>query len=197
MILKELTPRELVIDERELSARLSSPGTAVLRDRDKLYDALTLAAKPVYLAERVKIKAEDGKISLGHLTSQSVALSKFLDGADECFLLVATLGIGVDRLILKASQKSASEGFITDALSDALIEALCDRAQSQLSHGYASADRVSPGYADLELSMGEDIIKTLDAERLLGIKMTECGMMIPRKSVSAIVALRKGEGRVK
>ena len=191
MILKELTPRELVIDERELSARLSSPGTAVLRDRDRLYDALTLAAKPVYLAERVKIKAEDGKISLGHLTSQSVALSKFLDGADECFLLVATLGIGVDRLILKTSKISAKEAFVTDAIADALIEALCDYAQDELCSGISHVGRFSPGYADLELAAGYEILSICNAEKLLGIKVTEGGLMVPRKSVNAIIAVKE------
>jgi hypothetical protein len=85
---------------------------------------------------------------------------------------------------------TGAEAFIIDALADALIEAVCDAAEEEISLGLDTTGRFSPGYGDLELSLGCEILTLCDAERLLGIKMTESALMVPKKSVSAIIAIK-------
>ena len=187
MIFENVDPRTLVINEAELSSRLSSP--IDIGDISGLYESILEVAKPMYAAVRVKLIREEGAILIGNERVESTALLRVLDGCDECALMVATLGVGVDRLLLKRAQMSVSEAFILDAIADALIEALCDRAQSGLGGGAASS-RFSPGYADLDLSFGRTILAMTDAQRRLGINLTESGLMVPRKSVNAIVAIR-------
>ena len=104
--------------------------------------------------------------------------------------MVATLGVGVDRLIAREQHLSVSDAFVIDAMADALIEALCDNAERRLTEGEAVVPRFSPGYADLPLGVGAEIVRLLGADVRLGISFTESGLMIPRKSVSAIVCIR-------
>lgn len=192
MLLKNIAPEELSIDGRELSARLGDPHMTPT-ELDRLYKELLAVARPRYVVESVDLSALDGAVSVGGCVFYSNALEKFVTGSDSCTLLVATLGMGVDRLVMKRAHTSASDSFIIDALADAMIEALCDRAEKDVFDD-VGARRFSPGYADLELSAGRDILKLTDAERKLGIKLTESGLMIPKKSVNAIMISDKERG---
>ena len=190
MICKNVSPESLVVDARELSARLGAPADSLVDGLCELKEKLYSVAKPSYVAMRVKLKRENGTVAIGNAVSHSRALARLLDGSDECILLVATLGIGVDRLVMRTANASPRDAFVIDALADALIEALCDFAEAEACSGLDTSGRFSPGYADLELSLGRDIIAMTDAERTLGIKLTESGLMVPKKSVNAIIAVR-------
>ena len=189
MIFENVDPRALVINEAELTARLSAPTDAERGNLSALYESLIAVARPAYVAERVKVNTENGRLYVGTEGSDSLALGKFLKESSECAVMVATLGVGVDRLILKRAHTSAAEAFILDALADAMIESLCDLVEKRVREGETSS-RFSPGYADLELGFGRAIIALTDAERRLGVKLTESGLMVPKKSVNAIIALR-------
>ena len=190
MIYAAVSPRDLRIDTRELASRLGAPIGAEIEGSDTLLEQLLDVSKPAYTATRVKLKRYDDGIIVGNLTTSSRALGELCRASDECILLVATLGVGVDRLVLRAASKSARDAFILDAMADALIEALCDYAELSVCAGFDTSGRFSPGYADLELAMGREILLLTDAERTLGIKLSESGLMVPKKSVNAIIAIR-------
>ena len=46
--------------------------------------------------------------------------------------------------------------------------------------------RYSPGYGDLSLSVQKDVLNILNADKILGIKLGENLLMIPKKSITAI-----------
>ena len=182
-------PRELKIDECELCARLSVRSLEEL-DFSELYDRLISEAKPAYAAVRVELYKSERGIRIGSVTTESQALRKLTEGASDCIVLAATLGIGVDRLIYRASKLSHSEAFVLDAIADALIESLCDLAEAEVCQGLYTTGRFSPGYADLELSVGYEILSLCSAEKILGIKTSDSGLMIPKKSVNALIAIK-------
>ena len=186
---KLVDPRALKIDQRELSSRLSIPmGEGA--DFSGVYEKLMKEAKPSYVATRVKLNVGNGGISIGSVTTRSLALAKIAEGCSEAIVFVATLGVGVDRLILRTAHQSGADAFILDAMADALVESLCDLAENTLSEGLDTVGRFSPGYADLELSVGYEILNLCSAEKLLGIKVSESGLMIPKKSVNAIIMVK-------
>lgn len=187
---KALDPRDLKINNNELAARLAVP-TVEGFDFSELYERLISAARPAYVAERVDLIRENGEICIGKVKTASKALEKFSENASEYIVFAATLGVGVDRLILKSSKLSPREAFVIDAMADSLIESLCDFAEEELCRGISASGRFSPGYADLELSVGYEILSVCKAEKVLGIKVSEGGLMIPRKSVNAIIAVKK------
>ena len=193
MIFENVSAESLSIDMRELAARLGTPIAETVVGSERLFGELLRVARPAYTAIRVKLKRENGAIYLGNAKSESKSLAKLCQSSDECLLLCATLGIGVDRLVLKTASISARDAFVIDAMADALIESLCDYAEARICEGLLTTGRFSPGYGDLELSLGGEIIALTDAERAIGIKLTASGLMIPKKSVNAIIAIRKKE----
>lgn len=193
MIFENVSGESLSIDMRELAARLGTPIAETVVGSERLFGELLRVARPAYTAIRVKLKRENGVIYIGNAKSESKSLAKLCQSSDECLLLCATLGIGVDRLVLKTASISARDAFVIDAMADALIESLCDYAEARICEGLLTTGRFSPGYGDLELSLGGEIIALTDAERAIGIKLTASGLMIPKKSVNAIIAIRKNE----
>ena len=189
MIFKEIDPKKLNINKHELSARMAAPCDLEDEIFAKLYAELLLIAKPAYVAVRVELAEQNGGISIGKFNSSSKALIKLCQGCSSCIAFVATLGIGVDRLIFKRAQISKAEAFMIDAISDALVEALCDLAEEELSQGFSTNGRFSPGYSDIELSLGAELITVTTADKTLGIKLTESGLMVPKKSVNALIPI--------
>jgi cobalamin-dependent methionine synthase I len=140
---------------------------------------------------------ENGEIFIGDIRIDGDAFAAVADGSSECFVMVCTLGMGVDRLIAKEQHLSVSDAFFIDAVADAMIEALCDAAERDFTDGLNTSPRFSPGYADLPLEVGKSIVGLLGADRRLGITFSESGLMIPRKSVSAIVCIKDRIGDAK
>ena len=189
MYLKNVNADELQLNEYELAGRLSVRGR-VDYTADERYKRLLEAASCAYVAERFPITRCEDSLMIGDIRVFGSSFPRVARESSECFLMVATLGIGVDRLIAKEQHLSVSDAFVIDAMADALIEALCDTAEREITKGSVCAPRFSPGYADLPLEVGREIVKRLGADVRLGIGFTESGLMIPRKSVSAIVCVR-------
>lgn len=190
MLIKNVDARELVLDDRELRKRLSSGGRVDYMG-DERYLRLVDAASCSYACERLPITRRDGEIYVGSIRASGNAFAKVSFGCGECFVLVATLGIGTDRLIAKEQHLSVSDAFFIDAMADAMTEALCDAAERDICAGLDVLPRFSPGYADLPLEMGRELVKLLGADVRLGISFSESGLMIPRKSVSAIICIKE------
>jgi cobalamin-dependent methionine synthase I len=49
--------------------------------------------------------------------------------------------------------------------------------------------RYSPGYGDLGIENNKGILDVLSAQRNIGLTITDSGIMIPRKSVVAIMGV--------
>ena len=49
--------------------------------------------------------------------------------------------------------------------------------------------RYSPGYGDLDIRVNKDILNLLNAHRKIGVTVTDTGIMIPRKSVVALIGI--------
>ena len=68
-------------------------------------------------------------------------------------------------------------------------------SEEKNSEGFICHPRFSPGYGDLSLDTQKKLLSALDSQRKIGITLTESLLMLPTKSVSAIIGLecRKGE----
>ena len=117
-----------------------------------------------------------------------------LASCDAAILLAATLGSQSERLLLRQQARSASDALIMDAVLSAAIEAVCDEQEEAIrkaaaQEGYYLTDRFSPGYGDMPLSQTREICAVLRAEHCIGLTVSSSGIMIPRKSVTAIMGL--------
>lgn len=122
---------------------------------------------------------------------------KHLLACDKVYLFVATLGYGVDRIIRSFESCDLSLGYYINTLAGLLIEKLCDFVNEKialLENGRSITMRFSCGYGDFPLDSQKSILDLLNAEKELGIKISEGGMMTPLKSVTAVIgAGKKGE----
>lgn len=132
-----------------------------------------------------------------HLTNtdlvlQSKQLYSHLKHAKQVVLLAATLGIEVERQVRLYELSEMTKAFVLDAACVDYIEKICDLAEVDIDSQFTDSvlnRRFSPGYGDLSLEVQPKFLKTLGADRQLGLTLTENYLMIPRKSVTAILGL--------
>ena len=144
-----------------------------------------------FCARRVGVCVSDGKLDLGFGEFFSKDLSAVLCGCDEAYIFALTLGHGVDRLIARLSAISASEGFIADALASAYAESAADIAEKRICGDKARPPRFSVGYGDLPLELQPRIVEFLNAGKLLGLTLGKSLLISPKKSITAIVGIKK------
>ena len=138
---------------------------------------------------------KDGKICLDFMQSESKSLKGNLKNCETAFFFAATTGVAVQRLIAKNSLISPVKGMITDSIGSAAIEAFCDYINRKVGDVDYLRPRFSPGYGDMPLECQKDIIEFLQTKKNIGMSLTESLMMIPVKSVTAIIGIGKEKNK--
>lgn len=182
-------------DVRETAKRLGVPAYSALDDADRYVDLVRNASSCAFSAVVTDVKLGGyGMIDLGFGEFCSFGLEKILSGCGKAFVFGVTLGIGVDRLLMRYENVSSAKHFILDAAASAFCEALCDTVdsslRSELSPGLVCVPRFSPGYGDLSLAVQPGILGMICAGRTLGITLNDALLMTPRKSITAIMGIK-------
>ncbi len=147
---------------------------------------------------KVPVRISGNSVDLGFMQVESKSLRKNLDGCDEAYILAATTGISSQRLIEKNSVISPIKGIVTDCVGSAAIEAFCDKINLSLSDNPDFLrPRFSPGYGDLCIDCQRKIVDFLCANKNIGLSLTESLMMVPKKSVTAIIGIGKEKNKCK
>ena len=137
-------------------------------------------------------RIEEDFIQFGSLDIRSKSLGKNLKGCDKIVLFGATLGIGADQMIRKVSMKDMAKAVVLQACAAALLEEYCDECQDKIAREMLEEKRYlrprfSPGYGDFSISHQRRIIQILDCAKTIGLTLTESCMMVPAKSVTAVM----------
>ena len=138
---------------------------------------------------RLPLTVTGDTLDFGAFRLESRALKKNLDGCRETFLFAATLGIGADRQILRLEKAEPAFAPVFDAYCSAAVEGWCNFINAQLAEEHTLRPRFSPGYGDVPLSVQRDVLLALDAQRRLGITLSDTFFMTPTKSVTAFVGI--------
>ena len=93
-------------------------------------------------------------------------------------------------LITSLSSVSPAKGVIADALGSSAVEKWCDLIEKRLLDGVPHVFRFSAGYGDFDISWQKNILEYLSANIKAGIYTTDALMMLPTKSVTAIVGIK-------
>ena len=56
--------------------------------------------------------------------------------------------------------------------------------------------RFSPGYGDLPIELQRDFLTLLDASRKIGLTATESSMLVPSKSITALIGIRSDQKEI-
>ena len=171
---------------------VDAPLLAQIRD---LCDLAVREVRP-RMAERRFPLAPDGSLAGTSMTPKGNDVRAMLAPCREAVLLAATLGAESERLLLRMQAKDAAQALVLDAVLSAAIEAVLDAREEALRgelavQGRYLTDRFSPGYGDMPLAQGAQILAVLDAQRRIGLMMTGNGLMVPRKSVTAVLGVSR------
>ena len=169
---------------------VDAPLLAQIRD---LCDLAVREVRP-RMAERRFPLAPDGSLAGTSMTPKGNDVRAMLAPCREAVLLAATLGAESERLLLRMQAKDAAQALVLDAVLSAAIEAVLDAREEALRgelavQGRYLTDRFSPGYGDMPLAQTREICEVLGAQRAIGLTVSAGGVMIPRKSVTAILGI--------
>lgn len=141
---------------------------------------------------RLPVTAEgDGTLQIGPLRMPGAALERHLRGCREAYLFAATAGMDCERAIVSAARLSPCRAVALDAAGSAAIESFCDALCTHFEAlcGEKLRYRFSPGYGDLPIGLQSGILSLLDAPRKIGLTISAGGMLLPVKSVTAVVGI--------
>ena len=186
--------QDLSVDRAEFARRMGMPEPAIDPELEEDVRRLLLpmlAPAAVWdEADVVRLSEDTLDCGFGPVTSRS--LSRYLRGCGRVLLLACTIGPGPDLLMPRLASSPARR-FAADALGSAAAESLAEEVSRRLAKEYDCLPRFSPGYGDLPLSVQPAFLDRLNAGRLLGIRLTAGFLMIPSKSVTAVVGIRRSE----
>lgn len=151
--------------------------------------------QPRNVHRRFRLEVDDNdNISAGGLTFHSKNLAKNLTGCGEIIFFAATLGNGVDMLMNRYNKLSIAKAAVLQGVGAAAIEAYCNECQRALeeelkAEGLFLRPRFSPGYGDLPLTIQGEFLDVLAAYKTVGIILSDGGVMLPEKSVTAVMGI--------
>lgn len=147
-------------------------------------------AEPKAVIRKTSVSfGEDNEVVFDFGSVKSESLCKNLEGCKSAYVFAATVGIGVDRMLKRLAVSSEAEMMVFSCIASSGVECWCDYINEKLSEKHTLKPRFSPGYGGVSLEIQKDILQFLEAEKMLGLTLTESLMMIPVKSVTAIVGI--------
>ena len=153
---------------------------------------------PRFLYRRFDIMREDKNIFLDNckLKLTGTDINSHLTDCNSLVLMCVTLSVGADKLIRINQINDMTRAVILDSLASAAVEQVCNKVEEEIRNEFPNLYqtwRYSPGYGDLTIDIQHDFLNVLNAQKKIGLCVNESNILIPRKSVTAIIGLSEHE----
>ncbi|MCR4703969.1 MAG: Vitamin B12 dependent methionine synthase activation subunit [Saccharofermentans sp.] len=164
----------------------------------KAINMVSAQSHPRIVTKEYPVRVRGNDITICNDTEEIVLTSKSLarnlKGCCGAILLAATIGPACDMLVRRASVTSSADASIYQASGAAAIEAFLDDQNAKLEKEYEAQGlflrpRFSPGYGDLKLDHQKDWFRLLDISKHIGVELTDSLLMVPTKSVTALIGI--------
>ena len=172
------------------------PDPEVASEAELCLARLLEETEPKTVWRRYPLELKSGDIvRIEGMEIRSSALYRNLAGCREVFLMAATLGLAPDRMTARAQAAGrVSRAVMLQAAAAALIEEVCDELNEQLRletarEGKTLRPRFSPGYGDFSLEHQRELFRILELQKRIGVTLTEHLLMMPSKSVTAVIGI--------
>ncbi len=169
------------------STVLSEPLAEVYEECLEVY-MNTADLKAVVRESSVSFQGEDETV-FDFGTVKSSSLRKNLEGCSKAYIFAATAGAEIDRTMKRLSLISEADAMVYSCIASSGIECWCDYINAEMAKEHTLKPRFSPGYGGVSLEIQRNIFDFLDVQRKIGVSLTESLMMVPVKSVTAIVGI--------
>ena len=186
---------------RYLGLGSAEPDEKTLEMVNRAIALLSERCRPKNTSRIVEISAGTGDIRLeGGTVIYSESIARVMSGCSEMLVFGATLGTEADILIKRETAANIAMGAVMQATAAAYIEEYCDEIQTELNKRFSAegeplGDRFSPGYGDFALEYQRELFAILDCPRRIGLTLTDSFIMIPSKSVTAVIPIGGSCGR--
>lgn len=125
---------------------------------------------------------------------QGGSIGRHLKSCCKAVIMAATVGEAIEKQVTKYFQEGRY-GFsvLLDAAATAAVEQTADAMEKTIRNevqrqGFAMRWRFSPGYGDWPIRQQTDILRLAQGEAI-GISLTDSMMLLPRKSITAVIGL--------
>ena len=128
------------------------------------------------------------------------SIKKHLAGCEKVIFLAATVGDGIESMVTRRFQNDEyTASLLLDAAATAAIEQVGDGIEKLLrpkaaAKGYAMRWRFSPGYGDWPIEQQPEVARLSHAEEI-GVRLSSAMMLVPRKSITAVIGLYREDGK--
>jgi hypothetical protein len=202
LVTKVLDSSALMIDPLDVAALLGYPRgkqvpPKVLGILTELQAGAVGLFQPMYQYGVFPIRSIDEEEQTVTLESMHVfhgeGIVEALRYSTQAAVFLVTLGHPIVEEIERLSRVDVSKSFLLDAISSVAVENLAEKVHLEIAHlilgqGLYIGHRYSPGFCDWDLTQQRVLFSLLDSS-LLFVQLTNHCMMIPRKSVSAIIGV--------
>ena len=198
--------KELPVPEQDIIRRLGyppgtrqvEPGVREMLDRQIQMSSELITARG--MIRFLMIKEHNEPLLMFENTAfeiQSRQVSKMLRQADLVALFMVTIGKSIEDEIVRLQQANeVTEAFILDAVASEMADAAADIMHRDIikkkaeGSGLTVTPRFSPGYGDWPVTVQKDILDICEGGKI-GISVNASSLMSPRKSVSAVLGLKR------
>lgn len=193
---------DIIVDKNEVLRYLGyTKNMHLSKEIDKQIDeliikVLSVAESRVTYLCNLDIEKKDS-LTVAGIKFLGNDIKKHLEKSSKAVFVAVTLGNQIDLLIRREEMLDISKAVIIDAICNTLVEQVADNVENEIRDSLAKkglylTGRFSPGYGDFPLEVEREILQKLDAERRVGITLTSTNLMLPKKSITAVL----GSGNV-
>lgn len=143
-----------------------------------------------YEADRQILHASD----TSSLVLQGDSIGRHLRDCCKVIVMSATVGEAIEDQVTKCFEEGRySFSVLLDAAATTAVEQVADAMEKTIQNevkrqGFAMKWRFSPGYGDWPIQQQPDILRLAQGADI-GISLTESLMLMPRKSITAVIGL--------
>ncbi len=188
------------IDKKEILRYLGYKNQEIDEITNNLIDEAIEEIKKIvekrYVYKVFDISRKENKIFLENTKFELKGdnIKEHLKKSKKCILLGISLGHKIDTRIRYYEKISMDKALILDACATTVIEdisnEICKKIAKTLKKDEKSLTRrYSPGYGDLSLDIQGKFLSLIDARKTIGLTSTNSNILIPRKSITAIMGI--------
>ena len=196
-----MEPRLTKLNDNEILKYLGYRGqklTPEIEAQIALCEERVIAAADPRLTYKIVDVERDGPdgsgISCGGVPLAGDDIKGMLEHCRRAVLVGATLGPGIERVLRRYEITNMADALIMDACASTAVENVVNNFEEDMradveAEGLYLTERFSPGYGDLPLDTQKSLVPALEMEKRIGVSLSSSMLMIPRKSVTAVMGI--------
>lgn len=153
-----------------------------------------ITPRVVYSYKNIKQNDEGVEVIDTNLILKGKDIKEHLKNSKQCVLMAVTLGNEVEKRTRLYEKTNLTKALILDSCATTAVEEVCDIIENNVKEKAFQSHmditfRYSPGYGDLPLDVQNNFLRSIDAQKKIGLTVSENNLLFPRKSVTAIIGI--------